>query len=260
MKLKIKKYIAFLFLPVAITMQSCGSKKAMVSTDAIEGLSARTIIKNHYKNELDFNTIRGRIKIGFENQETSMSNSVTLRMEKDKAIWLSATLGVVKVYITPDRVSFYNKLDNTYFDGDFSYLSQLLGTSLDFQKVQNMLLGQALFDLKNEKYDAAVVQNKYQLKPRQDITLFEKLFLIDPLNFKMAVQRLTQSANNRMLMIAYDKYDQIGGRPFPGQITILANEGSNQTKIDLEYKNIEFNQKVSFPYKIPKGFKQLTVK
>ncbi|WP_038268338.1 DUF4292 domain-containing protein [Zhouia amylolytica] len=260
MKMNLKTYIVFVILPMLMILQSCGSKRAVASKDAIEGLSAKTIIKNHYKNELDFNTLRGRIKIGFENEETSMSNSVSLRMEKDKAIWLSATLGVVKVLITPERVSFYNKLDNTYFDGDFSYLSELLGTTLDYQKVQNMLLGQALFDLKNDKYDATVVQNKYQLKPKQDIALFEKLFLIDPLNFKMAGQRLNQPGQNRVLMITYDKYYQISGKLFPEQIAILATEGSNQTKIDLEYKNIEFNQSVSFPYKIPKGFKQITVK
>ena len=32
----------------------------------------------------------------------------------------------------------YNKLDNTYFDGDYGYLSDMLGTELDFKKLQNL--------------------------------------------------------------------------------------------------------------------------
>ena len=73
-------------------------------------------------------------------------------MEKDKIIWLSAPLSVAKVMITPDKVSYYNNWENVYFDGDFSLLSDLLGTELDFTKVQNLLLGETLFDLKEQKH------------------------------------------------------------------------------------------------------------
>ena len=38
-----------------------------------------------------------------------------------------------KVKITPDRVQMYNKIDKTYFDGDFSLIKQLLGVDLIFQ-------------------------------------------------------------------------------------------------------------------------------
>ena len=62
-----------------------------------------------------------------------------MRMEKDQKILIMSTpISVVKALITPEKVSFYNKLDNTYFEGDFKYLSDLLGTDLDFEKVQNL--------------------------------------------------------------------------------------------------------------------------
>src|SRR5690606_11694734 len=95
----------------------------------------------------------------------SQGVTVSLRVKKDEVIWLSAPLSVIKIMITPDRVQFYNKLDNTYFDGDFSYLEELLGTKLDFQMVQNLLLGQAILDLRDQKYSAATVGDHYQLKP-----------------------------------------------------------------------------------------------
>ena len=55
-------------------------------------------------------------------------------MEKDKVIWLSAPLGIARMMITPDQVAFYNKRDNTYFDGDYSLLSDFVGFDLDFLK------------------------------------------------------------------------------------------------------------------------------
>jgi hypothetical protein len=43
-------------------------------------------------------------------------------------------------------VSYYEKIKGTYFEGDFSALSQWLGTDLDYNKIQNML-GEPLDDL-----------------------------------------------------------------------------------------------------------------
>jgi hypothetical protein len=44
------------------------------------------------------------------------------------------------------------KIKGTYFEGDFSALSQWLGTDLDYNKIQNMLLGEPLDDLSKGKY------------------------------------------------------------------------------------------------------------
>jgi hypothetical protein len=38
----------------------------------------------------------------------------------------------------------HEKINNSYFEGDFSSLSQWLGTDLDYSKIQNLLLGQAM--------------------------------------------------------------------------------------------------------------------
>ena len=114
-----------------------------------ENLSAKAIIRTHYENALDFKTLSGKMRIDYSDGEDSQGVAVSLRMEKDKAIWISAPFGVVKAYITPGRVTFYNKLQNEYFDGDFAYLSKYVGVELDFEQVQNLLLGQALLDLKD---------------------------------------------------------------------------------------------------------------
>lgn len=257
-----EKYIRkVLFIVAALSLPgACGPKKTVAEGQAAAHFSAKQVIKNHYKNQLEFTTIRGRIKIDYDDGSSSKEVSVSLRMEKDKAIWMSATLNMAKILITPTRVSFYNKLDNTYFDGDFSYLSELLGTDLDFQKVQNMMLGEAIFDLKAEPYTTAVVGNQYQLKPEKDITLFKKLFLIEPVHFKMGAQQLSQPEKERLLYIDYTTYQIVDDKIFPGEIQITATEGKHTTTIHLEYKNIEFNEEVSFPYRIPPGYKAITAK
>src|SRR5690606_28803382 len=180
-----------------------------------EDISAKAVIRNHYYSHINFKTLSGRMKIDYSDGSATQSVSVTFRMEKDKAIWLSAPLGIVKAYITPDRVSFYNKLDNEYFDGDFSYLSQLLGTDLDFEKVQNLLLGDALFDLRDEKYSMDITNKYYQLKPKRSGDLFKTLFQIEPLNYKMASQQISQPWKKRLLEINYNDYQKISNWILP---------------------------------------------
>ena len=246
---------------VVITISfSCKSNKILSDAKADKSLSARVIIKNHYKNQLDFKTLAGRIRIDYSDGYATQSIGVSLRMEKDKAIWISAPLGVVKALITPDRVSFYNKLDNEYFDGDFAYLSQLLGTELNFNKVQNLLLGQALLDLREERYLAEVNGDNYELKPKRAMELFKPLFRIEPGNFKLAVQQLSQPWNRRLLEIRYKNYQEKDKRILPNEIGIVAIDSDQRTTIAIQYRSMEFNKRLNFPYKIPKGFEEIVLK
>ncbi len=239
---------------------SCKSKKVLTEGSIEDNSSAKSVIKAHYQNQIDFKTLRGKMKIDYSDGEATQGVSVSFRMEKDNAIWLSAPFGMVKAYITPDRVSFYNKLENEFFDGDFSYLSNILGTELDFRKVQNLLLGQALFDLRKDKYDIKVADKNYQLTPKKSMALFQTLFQIEPQNFKMATQKLSQPLKKRLLEINYKDYQKINKWVLPNTVLITAIEESTKNTIDIEYRNIEFDQRLSFPYKIPKGYKEIVLK
>lgn len=256
-----KKYRSVLGIIILFSfLYSCRTTKRVANTGKANKIPVKEIVQNHNSNKLDFNTIRGRLKISYDDGDQSQSHSLSFRIKKDEAIWMSATLSLAKIYITPDRVSFYLKLQNEYFDGDFSYLSDLLGTELDFEKLQNMLLGESIFNLEKEPYKASVVGNNYQLKPSKDFRLFKRLFLIEPSNYKMALQQISQPQEQRILNINYEAYQKIEDKIFPENILIVAEEEDSKVKIKIDYKNVEFNQRVSFPYRIPKGYKEIRLK
>jgi len=250
----IKKIV---FSTIALFIVSCKSTKMVTGGAIDQNLNAKNIIKSHYDNQLDFKTISCKMDIDYQDNNASQGFNVSLRMEKDRAIWISAPLGVVKAFITPNRVSFYNRLEGSYFDGDFSYLSQLLGTELDFDKVQNVLLGQAILDLRKDKYDATIANENYQLKPKKALELFKILFQIEPKNFKMGTQQIAQPEKGRLLDITYKNYQEIDKKIIPNEIDIAATMDNNQSLIAIAYKNIEFNRSLKFPYDIPKGFKEI---
>ncbi|WP_244178468.1 DUF4292 domain-containing protein [Maribacter litoralis] len=247
----------FLLLVTIVFMVSCKSTKVVTGGTVDTKLSSKSVIKAHYQNEAGFKTLTGRVKINYSDGETSQSVSVSLRMEKDKAIWMSAPLGIVKAYITPDRVSFYNKLENEYFDGDFTYLSNLLGTEVDFSILQNLLTGQAIVDLRQEKYDIDISGDSYRLIPKQQGVLYKTLFQVEPKNFKMGLQQLSQPAEKRVLEISYKNYQSLDNEILPNEIMVKAISKDNENNIDLEFKNLELNGTVNFPYSIPKGFNEI---
>jgi hypothetical protein len=243
---------------ILLFVVSCKSTKTIAAGEVDASLSTKRIIQNHYQNQLDFETLSGRLKIDYNDGENSQTVSLSLRMKKDETVWISAPFGVVKAKITPDKVSFYNKLQNEYFDGDFSYLSNLLGTELDFNKVQNLLLGNAVLDLRKERYSSSIKNGNYGLEPRRINDLFKILFAIEPRNFKIASQEVSQPFEKRFLKMNY-QYQDLEQKIVPSIINIEALNKDDKTIIELEYKGMEFGKQLNFPYKIPKGFKEIVL-
>ena len=245
-----------------LAITSCKSKKTIVEYDRAEDISTKEIINNHYDHNFNQKTINARLFAKYSNQRSSASIIIKLRMEKDKTIWMSATkLGVpfAKVKITPTRVSYYEKLQKTYFDGDFALLSKWLGTSLDFEKVQNMLLGQAIMDLNKGKYTSRTYNNTYQITPKNGQELLGMFFFLNPKNFKMNKQEIGHPKKKQLLSVSYKNYLDIKGEQIPKNIYIKAIDERKLTTINIEYRSIEFNKKLTFPFTIPNGYKEINL-
>lgn len=255
------KLFRILFVALLLMVTGCKStRKVATSTDLNPNLTSKQIIKEHLKKEAKFKTLQSRVKVEYAQGNSSQTHTINLRIEKDKIIWISATLGIIRVKITPTTVSFYNKLDNTYFDGDFSLISELLGAELNFQKIQNLLLGEALFDLKNEQYEADVFETSYVLKPKNQSELLEIFLLLNPSHFKMDSQQLAQPLERRMLQIDYQAYQEIEKQIWPQNIKIIALENDYETMISMEFKSISLNEDLRFPFHIPSGFQEIVIK
>ena len=151
-----KKYIALVLISVFAI--SCKSKAVAVqNTDKpVEAVKEdRKAIVKHYDNKLDFKTLNIRASARYEDEKQSQNVTAEIKIEKDKQILVSVRfLGITmaKALITPTSVSYYEKINSTYYDGDFTSLSKWLGTELDYSKVQNLLVGEALDDLRKGKY------------------------------------------------------------------------------------------------------------
>ena len=245
---------------ISFLLISCGGSKVVnESNQANSSLSPKSILKTHQAASPEFSTLAARMQVSYEEGENSQSIAVSLRMEKDNKIWIKASLlgiTLAKALITPEKVSYYESISNTYFDGDFSLLSEWLGTNIDFQKAQAILLGQSIFDFE-AKYQSTVIVNKYKLQPKTQIDNFIFSLLLNPENFKISSETLSQPNDERMFTVNYGKYQKIEGGYYPSQINIIATQKGSKTKIAVNYKKIDHNAAIRFPFTIPKGYEEI---
>ena len=254
------KFSVFLFISLFIT--SCSGGKMIVGSDTANlSMSSKDIIKTHSEAQPDFSTIAARMNVKFESGNDMQSLTVSLRMEKDQKIWIKASiLGITlaKIYITPESVSYYESITNTYFDGDFSLLSNWLGTDINFEKAQGILLGQSIFEL-DAKYISNVVDNKYRLQPKMQLHDFIHSLLVHPDNFKIASESLSKPTDNRMFTINYENYQRIEGSYYPSAFKIIATQKEKIIKIVVNYKKIDYNVSIRFPFNIPNGYEEIQI-
>ncbi|WP_411893922.1 DUF4292 domain-containing protein [Winogradskyella sp. A2] len=243
-----------------LTVGCKSAKSVMASGEASDQLSAKQVIKQHQKTDADFKTMQAKVRIDLRQGQKEQGLTFNYRMEKDKAIWLSAPLGLARMMITPDKVRFYNKQDNEYFDGDYALLSDFVGVDLDFNKVQNILLGQAIYNLKEEPHKVSVSENSYALQPKDQNALLELFYLINPSHFKMDSLQLYQQLKKRFLQVDYASYQEVKSQILPKDIKIIAVEDSDEVGVSLEFKSVSINEAVRFPFKIPAGYKEIVIK
>ena len=253
------RYITRTTLLILLTLGACKSNKPIADSN-LESLSVKKIVSNHYDNEFDQETVYARLTTRYSDKRSSLKLTIKMRLEKDKTIWLSATkLGVpvAKLLITPTRVQYYEKIQRVYFDGDYALLNKWLKTELDFFKLQNLLLGQAVNDLTKGKYTATTGKDSYELTPRKNGDLYKILFFMNPINFKMDRQVVRDTEKQQVFTVSYPEYNKIEEEQFPEKIQITAVDNKNRTLINIEYRSVEFNRKLTFPYSVPRNYKEI---
>lgn len=257
-----KKYIAILFL--TISMVSCKSKAVAVqnsNTETPVKIDNKTVEK-HYENKLDFSTLYIKASAKYVDEKQSQNVTAEIKIEKDKQILVSVRfLGITmaKALITPTAVSYYEKINGTYYEGDFTSLSKWLGTELDYSKVQNLLVGEALDDLRKGKYTQTIVENLFRLEDEKE-TSIKKTFFLEPEKYLLQKEQISQAAENRMLEIKYSDNKTFNQGTLPTSIEINAIQPKGKTDINLNYNTISFNEELSFPYSVPSGYKKIIIK
>lgn len=252
------KYI--LILCSVFIFASCGSTKTIKNNGEVEDIATAKLISNYYSNTFEFKTLAARMKVRYKDRKNSQSVTVSLRMDKGKTIWMSASIlgiSLAKVKVTPRSVSYYEKIGRTYFDGDFKFLSEYFGVNMDYEQLERLLIGETVYDLRKGEYAIDQVENQYQITPKKQLEILNLFFILDPENFTLKKQQVTQPKDNLSLSVDYRAHQQLEGVTFPKNIFIEVLDNTDKTSIEIEYKSVERNVDLRFPFTIPNGYKEI---
>lgn len=224
-----------------------------------EKIASPTYLKvtnEHYNLKNTFNTLQINADISFKNNRLKENVTADIRIEKDKNILISLKkFGITgaKIFITPTRVSYYEIVNGSHYDGDFDFISRFLGTDLDFNQIQNLLLGTAVYDLAEEPLTTKVEDGVYKLyKETNNLNI---VFILDGLA-RMKQEVINQKGSQDKLIIDYLAYQTKDDVLLPNNLLIRAIQ-NGETNINVNYKKVEINPEISFPYKIPNGSKAI---
>jgi len=221
--------------------------------------------------ELKYDWFSARFSAEYTNKGKQNSLSGQIRIRKDSLIWISLTpmLGIeaLRVMISQDSVKMINRLDDTYFIGDYELLNRFLNTNIDYDLLQAFLLGNDLQFYENGKFHSSIDRGEYKLSTaaRQKLKKFVrssqenmKILIqniwLDPVTFKITCADVKEiRRDNIKLESTYGDFQQFEGQLFPRKMTYTI-WAENTIRVKMEFSRLALDTPQQFPFKIPSSY------
>lgn len=251
-----KKIILILLL---IALQACKSIAILPTNTPVKNVNIEALASKIRSNYPKINSVRSRIKATYDNGKRKQQVIIQFRMKSKKKLWLSATMiiPIAKLLVTPSKLSFYEKFQKTYFEGNFDFINNLFSTDFGYTDLENFFLGKPFLDpdqgrwkqISNPQYYILISQGKRSgIKP----TLF-----FDPVTFLLKEQRFLVPETKYNLTIKYSRHIKINGKSLPSLIKVILFDGNQSQSLELEFNRIDFTENLNFPFEIPDGYSKI---
>ncbi|MCX6286969.1 MAG: DUF4292 domain-containing protein [Bacteroidetes bacterium] len=268
-----KGYFMGLVALVIMFSVSCSpARKAIRAPIKEEG--SEYLFKKLKEHELKYTYFMGKFSAEYKNQKKSTSFNGQIRIKKDSVIWLSLTPGLgieaMRLIITQDSVKMINKLNNTFYLGDYEAVNHFLNTNIDFDILQAYLLGNDLQFYEDGKFRVTIENNSYKLSTaarmklkkyvrnsQENARAFIQNIWLDSETFKITEADVKEISNEKIKVEAgYGDFENIDGQLFPKalDVTIWAD---NTIKVKASFSRITVDSPMQFPFRIPTGYTQV---
>ena len=254
-------------------LSSCKTNRSIIK-DPIKEYGADYLFDKLKENELQFEWISAKFAIDLVIDNKKNSFRGQLRMRRDSAIWISFSpaLGIemARILITNDSVKFINRINKTYFSGDYSFVHDFIGTNVDYDVLQSVLLGNDLTYYEDGKFRASYDSKEYHLvtggrsklkkyvknEHDNDRIYIQNIFL-NPETYKITKMKIKEiKKESKKLDAFYDDFQKIEEQLFPHHLSFDIT-ADKPVWVDLNYSRISINQSLEFPFKITSKYSRI---
>lgn len=224
--------------------------------------------------ELQYDFFNAKFNLNFTKNKKKTSFKGQIRIQKDSLIWVSFSpllgIEVARMLITTDSVKFINRMNKTYFKGDYKFLNEFLDTNVDFDILQALIMGNDLRHYENGKFRASIDKHQYKLSTaaRQKLKRFVKsqeespqIYIqniwLDPDNFKISQVTLKEiKKEHKKLQANYEEFQELNAQLFPKNVYFNL-QAESRIEVKLAYSKITVNNALNFPFRVPKKYKSV---
>ena len=257
-------FTIFVFLMFA----SCRSTKT-TKTLYTRAPKAEALIESVESAHFKFNWMSAKISGKFSDSNQSFSFKGSMKIRKDSLIWISISPGLGlelgRVLLDIDSVHFMNRFEKTYFKSSYAELSEKTQSPLSFMRIQSLLVGNVMGDLKSKKHYSWLENQTFKLssasekqikkwirskrKPSHEIYLAS----INPKTSKVYSQKYKNLKLNRELNVKYQDFEMHDDLYIAESVrlSIITNK---EISLNLSYSKINLNKAFKFPFSVPETY------
>ena len=239
-------------LIILVILSGCKSRQTAVKTPLTtaqnEVHTAEYVVDQIVKSQSDLSFInisRAETNIDFKGRSFYFVSSV--KIVKNQEISISATvlgMEIAKIQLLPTSCYIFDKLHRQYSQISYEELSQMLGTEISYQILENLLTNR-LFTFSetapNKAFSIVQLPEKYILTEKKKAGNFTHFFDVLP-DFKISTTSLNDDANE-ILSVNYSGFDIKNGVLFPMNISLKTNFKDKILFANFDIKKIEINKK-----------------
>lgn len=270
----LKAAISLAFIVVtSYSITSCKSTRSVIK-EPIKEEGSDYLFGKLKENELKFEWFSSKFSLDFVLDKKKNSFRGQVRMRKDSAIWISFSpaLGIemARLLITTDSIKFINRLNKTFFSGDYDFVNEFIGTNVDFDVLQSILLGNDLTYYENGKFRVSYDSKEYHLVTagRSKLKKYvrtqadaERAYIqniyLNPETFKITKMKIKElTGENKKLDAFYTDFRLIEDQLFPHHL-LFDITAEKPVEVDVFYSKINLNAPQEFPFKISSKYERI---
>jgi hypothetical protein len=268
-----KNCILFIVFILAVTLFPACKPKEKAYRGPLFDRSPEFLFNKMRENEFRYDWITAKISAEVNDDGKRTSFKTAVRAKKDSVIWasISPALGieVARMVITKDSVHFMNRLNSTYFEGDFNFINNYFGVDVDFDMLQSILTGNAFAHFEEDEFKSFVDKDQYMLstvrkrKLRKKIQKSDTLDLVaqsiwlEPRTFKISKFGIYDFAANKSLEVFYSNFTTVEHQLFPFKLFFIVKSDKANSELSLQYSKVSHEGPQSIPFTVPEKYEPL---
>lgn len=275
-------YVILTFILVSVLLFSCKTKpKETVNYPIKEINSEAALLASIDSSKHQFHNLNIKFSAKIKTKKNG-DNSLRgkLKIRQDSAVWISALpvgIEIARILATQQEAGLIYYLEKSYFKGDYSLLSGLVGYSLNYSMLEAALTGGVFFMQDRNTYKLESDRkigyffspfSKQQFEriiteketPETGVSNIQALWFNEG-NLLLHKNVMYDFSNKRYLEASYEKYTLIGKDYLPQLIRLELKTPEDVAVFTIELNKIEMDvPEMDYPFTIPGSYTLMETK